>query len=126
MALSPTKGLTKKDILTAIAEFDSGVPHNFGQPIRYELVFGGKRYPPKAIVGLALSRARGKAVGPDDFSAGEAPGQANYVLRHLGFEVVAKSTVAPRLGNNSRDGYAAAELAKVHTAVEEEGYFSPD
>lgn len=66
---------------------DAGAGHPFGQPTKYELIHEGKCYPPKAVVGLAFRHLRGQILGPKEFSGGEAPGQANYVLRRLGFTV---------------------------------------
>ena len=34
-------------------------------------------------------------LGPEEFSGGEAPGQANYVLRELGFTVEKKGAAMP-------------------------------
>jgi hypothetical protein len=57
----------------------------------FELVYQGKRDAPKAVVGLAFRYAIGRILQPHEFSGGEAPGQANFVLRQLGFTVVRKS-----------------------------------
>jgi hypothetical protein len=100
MRNSLTEGLTADNILSAIADIDRGLAHPFGPPIRYELMHGGKGYPPKAVVGLAVKHASGRIVGPEDFSAGEAPGQANYILRKLGFTVVNKDTTDPSATNS--------------------------
>ena len=81
------KGLTREHIEQAIAQLDTGAPHPFGASKDYDLLVNGKAYPPKAVVGLAASLATGTEVGPDDFSAGEGPGQANTVLRSLGFTI---------------------------------------
>jgi hypothetical protein len=72
---------------------DDGIDHPFGPPTGYELVHGGKRYAPKAVVGLACRFSTGRILKPDEFSGGEAPGQANFVLRKLGFTVVRKGEV---------------------------------
>jgi hypothetical protein len=82
------QGLTRECVLAALADLDAGVEHPFGQPTGYELVHEGKRYPPKAVVGLACRSLLGRILRPDEFSGGEAPGQANHVLRELGFVVV--------------------------------------
>jgi hypothetical protein len=74
----------------ALADLDAGIVHPFGPPTGYELVHDGKRYPPKAVVGLACRYSMGRLLRPDEFSGGEAPGQANFVLRKLGFTVVKK------------------------------------
>lgn len=90
MPNSLTEGLTSTHVLSAIRDIDRGAVHPFGPSTRYELLYDGKRYPPKAVVGLAFKHASGRAIGPEDFSAGEAPGQANYILRRLGFTVINK------------------------------------
>ena len=59
-------------------------------PTGYELVHAGRRYPPKAVVGLACRDLLGRVLPPEEFSDGEAPGQANFVLRELGFAVEKK------------------------------------
>src|SRR3954465_11091146 len=86
--------LTRTHVEQAIAELDTGVSHPFGASTDYDLIFDGKAYPPKAVVGLAASFATGTAFGPDDFSGGEGPGQANAVLRSLGFTVERRRRVA--------------------------------
>jgi hypothetical protein len=47
------------------------------------------------VVGLAFRHLRGTILTPEEFSGGEAPGQANYVLRELGFTVERKDTSMP-------------------------------
>jgi hypothetical protein len=84
------EGLTREHVLRALAELDAGAAHSFGEPTGYELLHEGKRYPPKAAVGLAYRHLAGRILRPDEFSGGEAPGQANHVLRQLGFTVVEK------------------------------------
>jgi hypothetical protein len=80
--------------LRALAELDAGAKHDFGDPTKYELLWDGRRYAPKAVVGLAFRHLRGQPLKPEDFSGGEAPGQANYDLRKLGFTVVRKGESA--------------------------------
>src|SRR5262249_49780248 len=82
--------LTREHVLRGLADLDAGVSHPFGQPTGYELVHEGSRYAPKAAIGLACRHLLGRILGPEDFSGGEAPGQANFVLRKLGFTVVRK------------------------------------
>src|SRR5262250_3340063 len=83
-------GLTRSHVLQALADLDAGVEHPFGQPTGYELVHEGKRYAPKAVIGLACRYSLGRVLLPEEFSGGEAPGQANFVLRKLGFTVARK------------------------------------
>src|SRR4051794_28628534 len=91
------EGLTRGHVLRALAELDSGVEHPFGQPTGYWLVYQGRHYPPKAAVGLAFRYQSGQPLGPHDFSGGGGPGQANFILRQLGFEVIEKE---PRSAEN--------------------------
>lgn len=90
MPQSIPAGLTHTHVLRTLAELDAGVEHPFGQPTTYQLVYEGRRYAPKAVVGLACRHSIGRMLRPEDFSGGEAPGQANFVLRSLGFTVVRK------------------------------------
>jgi hypothetical protein len=90
MPQSIPKGLTAEHVLRAMAELDAGPDHPFGTPTGYEVVHEGRRYPPKAVIGLAVRHLHGQLLPPEAFSGGEAPGQANYVLRRLGFTVEKK------------------------------------
>lgn len=98
-------GLSREHILQALADLDAGVEHPFGSPTGYELVHEGRRYPPKAVIGLACRSLLGRILRPEEFSGGEAPGQANVVLRELGFTVVRKESQDAEGGGNdwSRD-----------------------
>jgi hypothetical protein len=44
------RGLTREHVLLALADLDAGFPHPFGEPTKYELVYRGKRYAPKAVM----------------------------------------------------------------------------
>ncbi len=89
------KGLRRMAVLQAIAARDAGEKHQFGPPTGYELVYEGRRYAPTAVIGLACRSLLGRALLPEEFSGGEAPGQANHVLRELGFTVVRKGAEVP-------------------------------
>jgi hypothetical protein len=90
MPQSIPRGLTSEHVLQALADLGAGIDHPFGLPTGYEVVHGDKRFPPKAVIGLACRSLLGRLLLPDEFSGGEAPGQANFVLRKLGFTVVKK------------------------------------
>src|SRR3984957_12348971 len=81
--------ITREDILEAVAALDRGEPHGFGPSTFYDLLEGDRRYPPKAVVGLAARRALGRALRPDEFSGGEES-WAFRLLRDRGFNVVRK------------------------------------
>jgi len=57
-------------IYSALEELDSGIDHPFGLSTKYDLLHRGRRYPPKAVMGLAVRHACGEEVGPGDFSGG--------------------------------------------------------
>jgi hypothetical protein len=84
------EGLTRDHVLRALAELDADADHPFGEPTGYELLHEGKRYAPKAAIGLAYRHLAGRILLPEEFSGGDARGQANHVLRSLGFTVVRK------------------------------------
>jgi hypothetical protein len=86
--------VTRNDVLRAIKEYDRLGPerffaeHGFGPSRTYELVFDGRRYPHKAILGTAYELATGQRLGSADFEGGKAG--AVSVLTNLGFDVVDK------------------------------------
>jgi AAA domain (dynein-related subfamily) len=83
--------ISREDILEAIAALDRGEPHAFGPSVFYDLLEGGRRYPPKAVVGLAALRALGRPLRPDEFSGGQES-WAFRLLRDRGFTIVDKET----------------------------------
>ena len=91
MPQSIPAGLTREHVLRTLSDLDAGLDHPFGKPTGYELVHDEKRYAPKAVVGLACRYSIERMLQPEEFSGGEAPGQANFVLRKLGFNVVKKA-----------------------------------
>jgi hypothetical protein len=106
MPQSIPKGLTREHVLLALAELDAGVEHPFGPPTGYQVVHEGKRYAPKAVIALACRSLLGRVLLPEEFSGGEAPGQANFVLRELGFNVVRKSLDQARSEESADAGTA--------------------
>jgi 5-methylcytosine-specific restriction protein A len=51
---------TKSHILEALNLYASGHPHEFGDSTKYDVIYNGRRFPPKAIVGLAAVPLTGK------------------------------------------------------------------
>jgi hypothetical protein len=62
--------ITRADLLAALEAFDGGAAHRFAESTGYDILFEGRRYPPKAIVGLAARAVTGVEYGPEDFSGG--------------------------------------------------------
>src|SRR5687767_1087972 len=83
-------GVSRQDIETAIAEYDAGISHGFDPSIDYDLLLkDGRRYPPKAIAGIAAKRIVGRILRPEEFSSGIASRCFSALLRN-GFTVVLK------------------------------------
>ena len=79
MPKSIPPGITREHVLKALAELDAGVGHPFGEPTAYQLVYEGKSYPPKAVVGLAARHLLGRVLRRDEFSSGVAAGSSSIL-----------------------------------------------
>jgi hypothetical protein len=83
--------VTPADVVRAIEEYDQLgqdqflASHGFRRATAYLLIYRGRSYDSKAILGVAYQFATGTPIGPHDFSGG-AQGAAG-VLRNLGFEI---------------------------------------
>jgi hypothetical protein len=83
--------VTHDDVLHAIQEYDRLGPkdffsaHGFAPTTTYELVWGERRYPPKAILGTAYELATGQRLSSGDFEGGKSG--AVRVLGQLGFNI---------------------------------------
>jgi 5-methylcytosine-specific restriction protein A len=89
MAQSIPEGIRRDHILAAIHDLDAGVHHTFGDSTRYDLLYEGQRYPPKAVIGLAAGRILDTPLGPYDFKGG-LESKCFRVLEENGFTVVEK------------------------------------
>lgn len=78
------------DISAAIERAIEGAhPPSFGDPTRFELLAGDRRFPPKVIFALALERSLGRPATSADFSGGETSAAFRILLSH-GQEIVTK------------------------------------
>jgi hypothetical protein len=83
--------VTRADVLRAIEEYDRLgqdqflAQHGFGRATAYLLIYNGRRYDSKAILGVAYGFATGVPLASREFSGG-VHGAAG-VLHKLGFEV---------------------------------------
>ena len=115
MPKSIPDGLTRQHVLLALKDLDEGIEHSFGGATGYHLLHEGKAYAPKAVIGIAFRHLNGTILDHGEFSGGEQKGQANFVLRELGFVVEAV--------NNS---LATDKHLKAATeTLISEGYFDP-
>ena len=94
------KGITRTDVLQAIKQLDAGAAHPFGPSRKFDLVHGGRRYPPKAVIGLAARRLAGRALTPQDFSGGEES-RCHRVLKGLRFSIVERAVGRARVDRSS-------------------------
>jgi len=85
--------LNRECILKAINGLDLGVEHLFSESTGYDLLFKGKRYAPKAVVGIAAEIQTGEKFGPYDFKGGRNS-RCFRLLEINGFDIVAKGEVA--------------------------------
>ncbi|OJA90461.1 GTPase [Burkholderia ubonensis] len=84
-----TESVTAEHIRLALQEIDQeGVPKD-AESTGYDLLYNGKRYPPKLVLSLAVKHATGEPLDRATFSGGEAS-SAFRLLRRLDFEVEAK------------------------------------
>jgi hypothetical protein len=90
--------VTRTEVLRAMKEYDGLGPeqffsvHGFAPTTTYELVWEGRRYPPKAILGTAYEFAIGKRLASGDFEGGKSG--AVRVLGKLGFTFAEKQRPA--------------------------------
>lgn len=93
MAVVAPSDIKEVDVLDAIAEYDKLEQsrflkkYDFGESLEYRLVYGGKFYESKAIVGVAHGFATGEFWTKKRPNGGVAPGGAVTILRDLGFLV---------------------------------------
>lgn len=80
-------GITRAHILKAIEDLNK-----VGNSTGYDLFFTGKRYAPKAVVGLAAEYLTGTSLGPYDFKGGLNT-LCFRVLQENGFSIILKSDV---------------------------------
>jgi hypothetical protein len=79
------------DVVRAVHEYDRlGAErffseHGFAPTTTYDLIWDGRAYPPKAILGTAYELATGKRLASGDFEGGKTG--AVKVLGNLGFTV---------------------------------------
>src|SRR5215813_13315130 len=102
MADIPWDRMTRADVLRAMHEYDRLGPeqffsaHGFGPTTTYDLVWEGRRYPPKAILGAAWELATGKRLASADFEGGRSG--SVMVLEALDFSIEKKRRSTGRGG----------------------------
>jgi 5-methylcytosine-specific restriction protein A len=112
MANSIPEEISKDHVLEAIKRLNAGYEHQFAESTGYDLLFEGKRYPPKAVVGIASEIVTGRSFSPYDFKGG-LESKCFRLLGDLGFEIVPKivSDDSDQMRNWSREELKASVLA---------------
>ncbi len=89
-------GMTREDVLRVLSTFSMAAAerHGFANSIDFDLVFEGRAFPPKAVLGLASERVVGRPLTSDEFSGGEES-SCFRILRQLGFTIQPKSGRQP-------------------------------
>jgi hypothetical protein len=87
------KQLSRQHILHAITQLDNGAQSKFSDSIKFDVLFQGRRYPPKEVAGLALEILANKEFEPSDFSGGESSASFR-ALQRCGFTIVPKKSIA--------------------------------
>lgn len=87
-------GIARQHIVAAIHDLDHGVIHAFGESTGYDVLFEGRRYAPKAVVGLAAGKVTGAPLGPYDFKGG-LKSKCFRVLEANGITIITKGEMHP-------------------------------
>lgn len=87
-------GIARAHLLEAIRALDAGEPHPFGPSTGYDVFHDGKRYPPKAVVGIGARQVTGRQLSPDDFRGGLGT-RCFRILEANGFEIITKADTEP-------------------------------
>jgi 5-methylcytosine-specific restriction protein A len=75
-------------------DLDRGARHAFGESTGYDVLFEGRRYAPKAVVGLAAGKISGTPLGPYDFKGG-LKSKCFRILEANGFTIITKGETHP-------------------------------
>jgi Domain of unknown function (DUF3883) len=87
----------KQHVLSAIEEIDREGIRIGRQSTTYDLIYQGKRYPPKLVMSIAARYATGVELEPADFEGG-ADTDTFKRLKNLGFTIIPKDS--PVVSNN--------------------------
>lgn len=84
--------ITAEHITAAAMELDRNVDHPFHESTKFDVLIENRRYPPKAILGLAAKLAANVDLTPADFTGGVGS-KCFRILNELGFAIVPKSSM---------------------------------
>ena len=96
-------GITREHLLEAIRALDAGEPHPFGPSTGYDVLHAGKRYPPKAVVGIGARQVTTRQLNPEDFRGGLGT-RCFRILEINRFEIISKANTEPFPDEVPHDG----------------------
>ncbi|CAG2132144.1 hypothetical protein LMG31506_00974 [Cupriavidus yeoncheonensis] len=116
------EGMKREDVLGVLSSFslEAAAPHGYIQSTDFDLVYEGRTYPPKAVLGLAAERVLGRPLNSGEFSGGEKSA-CFAVLQSLDFEVSRKITKKPL-----QYDFRGLERLQSYDRREIAGVFEPD
>lgn len=88
--------LERANVLVALKQLAQNTSNRFAGSTKFELVYQGKRYAPKEVLGLALEHLYQRTFGPKDLKGYEGSACFNALSR-LGFTIIPKHTVTSAL-----------------------------
>ncbi|HAS6394553.1 TPA: DUF3427 domain-containing protein [Vibrio parahaemolyticus] len=116
--------LTKEHIHLAAIQYDgsSGEVDSFKDSTNYDVIVDEKRYPPKAILGLALTNYHGVRILSSHFKGG-IKSECFRILEELGFETVEKEFQESKLKREVEVfDYSKFVVGESHTKLEAFGH----
>jgi len=108
-------GITRQHIVDAIRDLDRGASHAFGESTGYDVLFEGRRYAPKAVIGLAAGKRTDSPLGPYDFKGG-LKSKCFRVLEASDFTIITKGETRP-FPDEVAEGEELIEGAVQHISV---------
>lgn len=83
--------LNRDDLIKSIKYIDEFGTEGFGASQFYDVLYEGKRYPPKAIFGIAAKNILGRILSPAEFKGGENTFCFDTIKKN-GFEIISKNS----------------------------------
>lgn len=99
-------GISRAHITKAIRKIEGGAPNRFAESTGYDVLFEGKRFAPKAVIGVAAAEILGEELGPNDFKGG-LKSKCFRILENYGFEIITKGDTTPFPDEVDGDNYKA-------------------
>jgi len=108
-----TKNITSEHVIEAINEIDIDEIPAGAQSSTYDLIYQGKRYPPKYVLSLSSKYASGEEFDRSLFSGGEKSA-AFSLLRKLGFQIERKDFAENLINRFIQQADKAKDLSAGH------------